>query len=1089
MLGRWIVRRRCWSAVSMVALSSVVVAEPADGQSGAAREAVVAPQTAPTSTSNPQAAERFRAAAALANRELYDLAAKEWTALVDDFPRDPLAPRARFERGVCLFRLGQFNDARAEFRQLVTQRQQLDQALTEQCYAHLGLAEYNFGREAQGNQAVAALDAAVAAFNEQLKQFPDGSQAAESAFCRGEALYALGRLDAAATAYAACLKHYPQHPRRGELWHALGVAQQEQGQASAAAESFARFLTEFPRHDQVADAQLRRGEVLLAVGRPADAEACLAAAAAVDRFPDADRALELQAQCRLAANDFAGAAILYGQLVERFPDSALAGRAMVAAGGCSLRAGDADQAKRWLERAEPIVHQAASRGSDLASEWTHWRVQTMIRATNAADALSLVDRQLKKTVSPRWRAQLQLDRADALYELAERRAESVAAYAAVAKDYPDHELAPRAAYMATHAALESGDVETAGKRAANFLQRYPDCGLAAEVGQVAAEVKLQQGEFADAADAFQKLLADHPQHAQRDAWTVRQAHSRMLAQSCGEAIRILAPAWRDISATELRAEAALVLGKSYLELGHADRAVDVLTAAAALPRWTQADDVLLTLAQAEHAQGQSVASIETLDELISQHPDSASVGRALLLRGELHAATPNPTAALADFERLLAARPDSPLAPRALLAQARVQYGQQQLAAAAASLDRIVKVFRKHELAPEALLLRAAVRHQRGDFAGGIADADAVLATDPPRPKRSDAIYTRGLCEMGLGQPADAAETLLRIVQKDPQYRAMDRVLYDLAWAYQEAQNATQATATFAKLVESYPNSPLAAESWYHVGEAHYAAKKYSAAAKSFWSAGQRATTAELSEKSLHKLAWSCFEQRQFEAAQEAFEKQLADHPDGRLRADALLLIGECEFQREKFAAALDAFTTALEQPSASEPLRELALLHAGQAAAQLGQWQRSLELLETSAGEFPSGKWSDQVRYERGWALYRLERLDEAQQLFETVAANDTQVLGARARFMVGEVLFAQKEFDDAVRKFFQVAYGYGDVDAPEPYHHWQAEAMFEAARCLEETQRFDSAQQLYKELLERYPTSEKAAYARNSLEEIMRR
>jgi TolA-binding protein len=47
----------------------------------------------------------------------------------------------------------------------------------------------------------------------------------------------------------------------------------------------------------------------------------------------------------------------------------------------------------------------------------------------------------------------------------------------------------------------------------------------------------------------------------------------------------------------------------------------------------------------------------------------------------------------------------------------------------------------------------------------------------------------------------------------------------------------------------------------------------------------------------------------------------------------------------------------------------------------------------------------------------------------------------------------------------------------------------MFEAARCLEETKRLDAARQLYQELLDRYPTSEKAAYARSSLEEILRR
>jgi TolA-binding protein len=936
MLGRRIVGCCRAAAASIVVLSSLLATAPAEGQSTAAPDAAPSNGLSLATASDPRAAERFRTAAALANRELYDLAAKDWAQLVADFPRDPLARRARFERGVCLFRLEQFADARSEFRALLDERDQLDTELAEACYAHLGLAEYNLGRETKGTPAIASLEAAAATFDEQLQQFPTGGQAAESAFYRGEALYALGRLDAAVAAYQACLKSFPRHPRRAELCHALGVAQQEQGDAPAAAETFARFIAECPQHEQTADAQLRRGEALLALGRPVDAEPC---------------------------------------------------------------------------------------------------------------------------------------------------------FTAVAEKCSDPEMTQRAAYLAASAALRAGDVEMAGKHAAEFVERFPNSRFAAEVGQIAAEVQLQQAAYDEAAAAFKQLLVDYPQHSHCDAWTVRQAHCQMLGQSRREAIRILEPMWRGIGTTELRAEAALVLGTSYFELGRAADAVEVLTVAAALPRWSQADEVLFTLAQAEQAQGQAVASMETLDELIDDYPESSRLAGALALRGELNAASQNATAALADFDRLLAVEPNTAIVPRALLAKARVEYAQHRLDAAEASLDRFLKSHREHELATDALLLRAAVLHERGDFALAIADAEMVVAIDPPRPKRSDAIYTRGLCELGLGQPAAAVEAFSRIVQKDPQYRAMDRVLYDLAWAYQQSQNATQATATFARLVEKYPESPLAAESSYHAGEAQFTASNFAAAAKSFWIAGERATDAVLAEKSLHKLAWSCFEQGQFEPAAEAFDRQIADHPHGPLAADAMLMIGECRFEREQFSDALAAFDTGLDQSSASESIRELALLHAGQAAGQLGQWERSLELLDTSAGEFPAGRWSDQARYERGWALYRLDRLDEAEAEFNAVAADNADVLGARAQFMVGEVMFKRRQFDDAVRKFFQVAYGYGDGDAAEPFHHWQAEAMFEAARCLEETERFESARKLYEELLERHPTSEKAAFARNSLQQIMRR
>ncbi len=50
----------------------------------------------------------------------------------------------------------------------------------------------------------------------------------------------------------------------------------------------------------------------------------------------------------------------------------------------------------------------------------------------------------------------------------------------------------------------------------------------------------------------------------------------------------------------------------------------------------------------------------------------------------------------------------------------------------------------------------------------------------------------------------------------------------------------------------------------------------------------------------------------------------------------------------------------------------------------------------------------------------------------------------------MLGELQFADKQFDDAIRTFFKVAYGYGHPDSPDQYRSWQADALFEACALL---------------------------------------
>ena len=468
------------------------------------------------------------------------------------------------------------------------------------------------------------------------------------------------------------------------------------------------------------------------------------------------------------------------------------------------------------------------------------------------------------------------------------------------------------------------------------------------------------------------------------------------------------------------------------------------------------------------------------------HADArARHGDALLSLAESQLAAGQTLAARRTVERLLAEFPESALVPPALAIMAHVQLGESELAAAEASLDECLARSTQPEVTNDARLLRAKVRYDRGNFAGSLADAGDVLEHDP---RCIEALRLRGLCESGLGRPADAVKTFTQITVSDPDYSDIDRVLYDLAWAYQASNEPEEATATFAKLADSYPESRFAAECHFRVGEAKYAAKNFAAAAKSYFRACDSAPGPELLDKSLHKLAWSCFERRQFGAAEEAFQRQIAvmheritktggtvaaAAPLEPLSADAMLMIVECRFQQQQYQRALESFDAAIEQRAASESLRAMVCVHAAQSAAETKNWERARDLADRALRDFPASPWADEARCERGIALVELGRLDDAQRDLDAVAAQHKDLLQVKAELALGKIHVARKDYDTAVRMFFKVAYGHGGTAAPASFHPWQAEAIFAAARVLEDTGRQDSARKLYQELVDNYPTS----------------
>src|SRR5262249_28985494 len=119
-------------------------------------------------------------------------------------------------------------------------------------------------------------------------------------------------------------------------------------------------------------------------------------------------------------------------------------------------------------------------------------------------------------------------------------------------------------------------------------------------------------------------------------------------------------------------------------------------------------------------------------------------------------------------------------------------------------------------------------------------------------------------------------------------------------------------------------------------------------------------------------------------------------------------------------------------------------------------------------------------------WAQQNLDKLDEALARYEQVAAETDREVSARARFMMGQILSDKQEYREAVRSFFKVAYGYGYPQAPEPLRGWQAKASYEAGRCFEVLMMIDQAKKSYQEVLDKYPTSEKAPMAKSRLEAL---
>lgn len=1053
---------------------------------------LVTARAAEPSESSDAARAAYTSAAALQNREAWDLAAEEWAALIASHPADPLALKGRYYLAVCQIKNGDWPTARQTFRDVIASKADA---------ATVALARWELARglfqAAQQKPSAAAYEDAAASLRDFLEKSPGHPQTPEAVFFLGESLWQAGKRDAAIEAWQRFVRDHAASPRMPEVLYALGVGQAELKRPADAAATFKRFADSFPSHALAEDVAIWRADVAITTNAAADAERILVPLAA-GKGPRAADALDRLGSVRWAQKNWNGAAEAYARLADTRKEPAQAASAAASAGRAYARAGA-------IEKARPLLARAATQPGAVGADAAHSLALLELDAKQPARALEVATQGIATLTATNNAdasrlATLALDRADALWELPGRKAEAAQAYADIIDQYAretDTVLAARA--MLALALLDQGKSAEALKAADEFLAMKAAANAGSrllDVKAIRAEALLGVGKPAEAAAAYRDLVAANKEARQRPTWQLRQAAALAGAKQWKEVHGVLGPTAPSLTG-EAAAEALLLDATALVEL---DKPADALKPLAALERdhrgWSRREEALLLGVRARREAGDKAAALALAEDLVKQFPTGAFADISWYRLGQLRQEASRFDEAIEAYAKSRAAKPKGPRAPWALLATGWCHDAKGRTREAIAAWTELIDGYSASSAAAAALLARGDARYRSGDFSGGLKDAEQFLASAPAKGDAAkaggEARMLAALCLAGQKKHAEAVQAFRRLLEEQTGFPAADRAVFEMGLAQMLDGKRDDAVKTFQSLVEKFPQSGRVADAWLEIGEARFDAKAWNEAAaayeKAIAAAGGKADARPIVEQARHKLGWTHSMRKDHAAAAKAFRDQLAGFADGPLAADAQAMLGESLFQTGDHAGAAQALAAALaaSESLSSADLRGLALIRAAECAARRERWDESLSFATRLEKSQPESTYVGQARYAAAWALQNLGRLDEALAGYRALADRGRTELAARARLMEGEALFEQGNHKDAIKAFFKVAYGFGEKQAPAAFHPWQAQATYEAARCFEVLGKPDQAAKLYGELVDRYPEAEQTPAARKRLEAL---
>ena len=1036
-----------------------------------------------------------------------DLAIEGWRKFIREYPKDPKVSKAAHYLGVCYMQQDppDYGEAVMAFDQALKDGQY---ELREESLANLGWCLYAKATVAE-NVNKQDLQRVVRTFQMLRTENPESRFLDRVFFYSGEAEYGLGNAGRAIKYYDQLLSmpKASKSPLRCDALYARGVAQEELEEVDSAIGSFEQLLRTC-KDDQLAiDVHLRLGDLRIMRREFVQAvESFQNAIDATDSMEDQSYAIFRQAFAHVQSNQPAEAAKLYETLASEYSGSPYAASASLSAAQSLYRSGNLEEAAK---RFSGVVRE--SRSKEVATEASHWLARIAIGKGDHAGAVKWVESQMKRGAQGEYATELRLDLADALAMNPPTVSRSIAVFEKVFREDPESQFAPRALYNAAFSALQVGKANRALALSGEFLDRFKGHPLSGDVNFVRAESSLAAGEKEQAVAIYQSLVKSAGENnPQRAVYVLRLGAATNAARMYQETVSSLSKEVASLKGPDQKAEAFLLVAQAHQSLGQDEEASTAYAQAVkASPQGPRALEARLLQGQSLLESGNSTKAREIWNAMVSSQPNGQMASQAEYKLAELEGSEGKHDEAQKRYMRILNSKTDAGLQPYAQFGVGFSNFQKGEFAQAAKTLSVLLKDFPKHTLAREALLTRGVCFRKLEKPKLARIDLERFLESQPTGDALAHALYELALVDGLDKKPAEAAKRLIRVVNEVPEYPAMDKVLYELAWALQDSGEEEQAVERFSMLISKYPNTDLASEAAYFVGQRFYSQNNWKEAAAKFRDAAAESSEMDIREKSLYRLGWSLFKLGEYEQSESAFERLAEQFSDGKLAFDARMMIGENRFKRGDFKSSLSAYqqvrreiqaanqTAKTMKDGSEQQVRELVLLHGGQSAAQLKDFRAAVRWYEELRTRFPSSRYLPQVFYETGFAYQQLGNDKRALKFFTEVAENYRNEVAARARFMMGEIHFSGRRFDQAIPEFQRVMFGFGAEQAPEEIKNWQAKSGFEAGRCselLKQSAKTESAQKkaaaiserFYRYVVEKHPGHELAVKAKERLDAL---
>lgn len=298
-----------------------------------------------------------------------------------------------------------------------------------------------------------------------------------------------------------------------------------------------------------------------------------------------------------------------------------------------------------------------------------------------------------------------------------------------------------------------------------------------------------------------------------------------------------------------------------------------------------------------------------------------------------------------------------------------------------------------------------------------------------------------------------AVEEFLEFLQRYSDHPKASQGVFFLAEAQLQVGNLPEAEARFREYLEREPAGEFARPALFRAGETAYLTGKGDLAKADLQRYRFTYPQDRLCAYVLPYLGEIALGKGDMAAAAAHFRAGLKQFPQGRLQDDCRFGLARALEKQDQKQEAERLYLAV--SGKLGSPLADDAQFHLGALQYAAGKYAEALETLGAFQTRLAQSTWNPNARLVRGWALLKLERLDEAQSAFEGLASDPK--VGVDARYWLGLVLSARRDWAAAAETLLAAAAAAGDHELIPAIRFQAGDALLRAGDPVAACQQFD--------------------------------